>query len=77
MHEIIGFHGCVLSAGEADGARVVDHNVQPAEGFHSLLDGLLDLRLISMIKILIVWISSLKECIRLVMHRQLRLFFAS
>ena len=36
MHEVVLLLGRLLGAGEADGAGVVDHNVDAAKVFHSL-----------------------------------------
>lgn len=42
MHEVELLHGCGLRPGQADGAGVVDHDVDSPEMLDGVLDGLLD-----------------------------------
>ena len=47
MHEIEALHRRIARAGQADGAGVVDQDVDPAEAFDGAGDRLLDLALVA------------------------------
>jgi len=49
VHEIKSFQGRRQSAGQADGAGIIDKNINPAKSFDRLMNSVLPLRFIMLL----------------------------